>query len=305
MINTNLQQSVDSVLRGLKIDHPVLLGKGGEGWVYQYEENSALKIYPRSSDIEYLRNTQKFQDTLSKAKFSFATPQIEEIGEIDGILYTIEKRLHGTQMDKKIIDLPTADRQRLYRSYYEAIRQVGSVTFANLPYGQITDSKDTVRSESWTDFLITTLDRKLIKNGAELKHKILHLDEKVSMYKALIKSHLKSEKHQLVHSDYFLNNVLVDDLLNISAVLDFSVHAVVGDPLLDIAGVLTWNEIDPHVHPDDYMFLYDVAKSDYGGDIQTFADLYLIFSSFYFSDMDDPSFSIKNLNNENLWDKYR
>lgn len=303
-INKEIQQNVDTVLHKLGLKNPVLLGKGGEGWVYEYGKD-ALKIYPRNADIEYLRNTQKFQTELAKNQFTFATPQIYDIGEVGGVSYTVEKRLGGIQMDKKVICMKTADRQKLYQSYYQAIRQVNEVTFPNLPYGQIISTQNSITADRWVDFLGQVFEQKIAKTQERMRSSVTDFDLKVDVFKHLIRQHLQSDQKQLVHCDYFLNNVLVDDELKVSAVLDFSVHAAVGDPKLDIAGVLTWNEIDPNIKPEDYMFLYEQARQDYGKDIDTYADLYLLFSSFYFGDMDDPSFSIKQLNNEKLWNKYR
>lgn len=303
MNDQEIEQKVGMVFSRLKIRDPVLLGKGGEGWIYEHG-NDALKVYPHTSDKQYLKNIQAFQKVLAEQHFPFDVPQIYEIGEVEGVLYTVEKRLQGIQMDKKIIGMSVPDRQRLYRNYYDAIRQVNTVTFPDLSYGQIIQTPDSITSNSWTDFLIQVLDKKVVKTQESMRRSVSDFHRKVELFATLINQHLVSTQKNLVHCDYFLNNVLVLDDLSISAVLDFSAHATVGDPRLDIAGVLTWNEIDPNVKPEDYMFLYDIAKKDYGDDIQTYADLYLLFSSFYFADMDDPSFSVKNLNNEKLWSKY-
>lgn len=302
--NEKDEKKVSVVLTKLHIDAPILLGKGGEGWVYEYGAD-VLKVYPRNPDIQYLKNVQEFQSTLAKHVFSFDIPKILEVGEAGGVLYTVEKRLHGVSMAKKIIGISTKDRQKLYRSYYDAIREVGTVTFSDLPYGQIIKTSESITSDSWTDFLVRMLDQKVKKTADTMRTSVSSFDEKVALFKSRIQKHLVRDQKNLVHCDYFINNVLVNDDLKVSAVLDFSVHASVGDPRLDIAGVLTWNEIDPNVKQEDYSFLYDVAKSDYGDEILLYADLYLLFSSFYFADMADPSFSIGNLNNEKLWSKYK
>jgi len=208
-------------------------------------------------------------------------------------------------MDKKIIGLGKIDRQKLYRNYYKAIRQVNAVSFQNLPYGQIIKTSESITSDVWTDFLIRILELKMEKIQESTRRSISDFDSKIVLFKILIKQNLASTQKNLVHCDYFINNVLVKDDLTISAILDFSVHAAVGDPRLDIAGVLTWNEIDPNINQEDYYFLYEIVKNDYGKDFQIYADLYLLFSSFYFADMDDPSFSVKNLNNDRIWSKYK
>lgn len=303
LVDQETQDRSRNILRKFGITSPVLLGKGGEGPVYEHGSD-ALKIYLHTTDIQYLKNIQNFQSKLVTHPFTFDVPQIYEIGETGGVLYTIEKRLKGIQMDKKIVGMNTADRQKLFKSYYEAIRQVGSVSLTELPYGHIIQSNQSVNSESWTDYLLQVLQQKTTKTRESIIDLVPEFDQKVEQMKILIQRHLASNQKQLVHCDYFLNNVLVNDDLEISAVLDFSQHAAVGDPRQDIASVLTWNEIDPNVKPEDYMFLYDQAKSDFGEDNITRSELYLLFSSFYFADMEDPSFSIKHLNNEQLWSKY-
>lgn len=304
LLNTKLQRKASVVLKQLHINSPVLLGMGGEGPVYEFGNDEVLKLYLHATDIQYLQNIQLFQKELAKHIFTFAIPQISKIGHVDEIFYTVEKRLPGVQMDKKIAGLTTTDRQRLYQSYYDAIRQVNAVTYPTFPYGQIIKTPESITADSWADFLVRKLDQKVNKTHEQMRIVVVDFDKKVELFKMLIQQHLTSSQKCLVHSDYFLNNVLVGDDLTITAVLDFSVHAAVGDPRLDISSVLTWNEIDPQIKLEDYQFLYEIAKKDYGNDIQTIADLYLLFSSFYFADMDDPSFTIQNLNNKKLWGKY-
>lgn len=296
MINNN------EILMRLNVRKPVLLGKGDEGSVYEYGED-ALKIYTQNPDIDYLDGLQKFQNELAKNDFTFDTPQIYEIGNINETFYTIEKKLSGIQMDKAIIEMNTRDRQTLYHSYYKAIRHVNSVSFPNHPYGQIIKKEESMNSESWTDYLIQTLDFKKTKMLLSTKGQIPNFDKKLEAYKKLIQKYLQTNQKQLVHCDYYLTNVLVDKT-KISAVLDFSGHTSVGDPKLDIASVLTWNMIDPNIKEEDYKFLFDVAKKDFGAEIEMYADLYLLYSGFYFTDMNDPKFSINILNNKNLWRKY-
>lgn len=63
MNDQDVKQKADVVLSNLKINNPVLLGKGGEGWIYEYG-NDALKIYPRLSDKSYLKILKFFKISL-------------------------------------------------------------------------------------------------------------------------------------------------------------------------------------------------------------------------------------------------
>lgn len=303
MINKiDINSESREVFEHLNIKNPVLLGKGDEGSVYEHGMD-ALKIYAQNPDLEYLNGLQKFQNELAKNDFTFDTPQIYEIGNINGSFYTIEKRLKGTQMDKAIIEMNTRDRQTLFHGYYEAIRQVNSISFPNYPYGQIIKTKESMNSESWTDYLIQTLDFKKTKMLLSSKGQISNFDKKLELFKNLIHKHLQTNQKQLVHCDYYLTNVLVDKA-KISAILDFSGHTSIGDPKLDVASVIMWNMIDPNVKEEDYKFLFDIAKKDFGDNIQMYSDLYLLYSGFYFTDMNDPTFSVNILNNNDHWRKY-
>lgn len=302
-IGEQLQKRVEIVSKKFKINNLHLLGSGGEGCIYDYN-GDALKVYLHNPEEGYLSDLQKLQIELAKHKFTFSTPQIYEIGEVDGVSYTIEKRLKGVQMDYKLKELDRPKRQLLFRSYYEAIKQVNSLSFPNLPFGNIIKTGESINSDNWTDFLIKSVKYKIDKTPNKTKVCISRFDQKLEMFNKLTRKYLNSNEKRLVHCDYYQNNVLVDDNLSISAVLDFGVHTAIGDPRLDISSVIKWNTINPDVQTENYIFLLDIAKKDFGDDLGDIADLYLLYSSFYFLDMEDPSFSIKNLNNDKLWQKY-
>lgn len=313
-IDTNREQKVNSpldtetesltqrVFDKLGLRHAVLLGRGGEALVYEYG-SKVLKIFPKTPDLQYLYNLQLFQQDLAAQPFTFKTPVILEIDNADGVVFTIEDRLRGMPMDQKLAGLNTADRQKVFASYYQAIRQVHQVKYPDLPYGHIIQTPQSLTASSWVDFLSVMLDQQVSKTKIRIKPLVTDFDSKLDDFHHLIQSQLTSSDKTLVHRDYYHNNCLVGDNLAISAILDFSSHAVVGDPRMDIASVLTWNEINPVITPNDYDFLFSQAEQDYGTNIRTISDLYLMYSAFYFSDMADLSFSVSHLNNAELWKK--
>ncbi len=299
-LDTEAQSLVRRVFEKLRLHNPVLLGKGGEGLVYEYGAN-VLKIFPQSPDLHYLQDLELFQRGLANNHFTFLTPEILEVDSADGVTYTVEKRLRGVPMDKKLVDLGTADRQKVFASYYQAIRQVHQIKYPDLPFGQIIKTQESLSDTTWVGFLSALLDQKLRNTKTRMEHLVSDFDTKITHFHELIESQLVSSDRNLVHRDYYHNNVLVGDNLEISAVLDFSAHAVVGDPRMDISSVLTWNEINPVVRPSDYDFLFQLTQQDYGDGIKQTSDIYLMYSAFYFSDMADPSFSVEHLNNDALW----
>lgn len=291
------------VFEKLWIKNPVLLGSGGEGLVFEYDEDRVVKIFPKSPDLAYLSDLQIFQHKLAELSFTFATPEILEIGSADGIIYTVERLLHGVPMDKALAGADTKDRQKMYESYYQAIKQIHAMQLPDLLFGQLIKTPESVTGSTWPEFLEKLLAQKIEKTRVRIAPLVDNFDQKLAQIRSLIVAELNSKEKKLVHRDYYLNNVLVGNNLEISAVLDFGAHAAVGDPRMDVASVLRWNEIDPNVKPEDYEFLYTQADADYGDDIQRVADIYLLYSAFYFSDMADPSFSVKHLNDDQLWDR--
>lgn len=275
------------------------LGKGGEGWIFALGRDRIVKIYVHASR-SYLESVAAFQKKLSQFSFTFKTPQILEIKQIVGRLVTIEQRLPGKQLDHVLPALSGGERHRVFQNYYDAVKQIHAVQFPSLPYEQILAVPEAVTASSWPKFLRAKLQKQVKKMQNLLQKEVIDLNKKLNHLDTLLESIMWLGK-QLVHCDYYMNNVLVNADLTVSAVLDFSIHAVVGDPRLDISSVLTWLVMDKHVIPSDYEFLYPQAEADYGKNINEFVPIYLLYSNFYYADMDDPSWSLKNLNDASLW----
>ncbi|MFA6572030.1 MAG: phosphotransferase, partial [Bacteroidota bacterium] len=107
------------------------------------------------------------------------------------------------------------------------------------------------------------------------------------------------------HCDYYLNNVLVNKNLEISAVLDFSVHASVGDKRIDVAS-LAYLNLDKNIRPEYIEYLLNIAKSKYGDDVEKFIKIYGIYYGFYYADthefnMDSYKWCIGYINNDKNW----
>lgn len=298
MSDTPYPDSVLSVLASLRIYDPQLLGKGGEGYIFAYKDK-ALKIYIRS-EMGYVRQVADLQTTLAGCGFPFSIPRITDIGQTGGSVYSVEDRLTGTPMDILMRSLPADKRQILIRNYYNAVRRIGAVTFSGKPFGQILSGSESVTGPDWVHYLLRKLEQKNEKNWERLRC-IGNLEMKTSALKQALGESCRWDGKNLVHCDYYLNNVLANDDLSVSAVLDFSIHSAVGDPRYDIASVLLWNTIDRSIQIKDYDFLFDLAEQDFGPDIRTVTRLYFLFSCYYYADMEDPSYCLDNLNDPAVW----
>lgn len=68
--------------------------------------------------------------------------------------------------------------------------------------------------------------------------------------------------------------MLLDDRLEVSAVLDFSIYAAVRDHRLDVACAAFFPEVSPAVRPSDLAFLRSRAAGVYGEELEDAIRLY-------------------------------
>src|SRR5207237_222382 len=68
----------------------------------------------------------------------------------------------------------------------------------------------------------------------------------------------------LVHGDYFPGNVLIDDRMAVSAVVDFSTFTLVGDPLLDAVCAFVFLEMNDPFTDADVALVRRLALERYG-----------------------------------------
>jgi aminoglycoside phosphotransferase (APT) family kinase protein len=306
---TNFPEKVFRTLAALKVHNPVLLGKGGEGHVFEYGQDSALKIYTGKfveASESYLQSLRVLQDLIATHNLPFDTPRISEIGQIDGTYFTIEKLLHGTLMEHKFPTLEPKQQYKLLESYYRAMRSLGAIELPNRPFGNVLDIETAVRDASWPSFLKKMLDNKTSAMRPQLQRDVLELDRKLAKLKLAINKHFSTKiKQSLVHADYFVNQVLVGDDNEVSAVLDISYHALAGDNRLDVAGFFFFEGM-PHYTGGHISFLRKLAADEFGPSLNEISDIYRLYYCFYFSDAYhfSPQWYVtllRNLNDSELW----
>ena len=88
---------------------------------------------------------------------------------------------------------------------------------------------------------------------------------------------------RLVHGDYFLDNVLFDDNLQVSAVLDFGAHTLAGDPRLDATSAIIFLGLEPAMKPWIFAHVTALAQEQYGDSILLLKDIYGLYYAIYFA----------------------
>lgn len=317
MYSKEIPATVQLVLARKKVSRPVLLGEGGESYVFKYGPSEAIKIYKHGvidgDKRAYLQNLEQLQRLIASRNLPFATPQILEIGEVDGTYYTIEAKLNGVIMEEKFPTLDTKDQYRLLRSYYESISELNDITLPELPFGDLLDTpRGQIHTASWAAYLSQRFDQKTSSPANKrMRNDVTDFDRKSELFKQIVAKELdvKPEEKSLVHCDYFVNQVLVSGTNEISAILDFGYQSVAGDRRLDAAGVFFFEGMK-HYTQAHIEFLQGLTLQQYGETILKFNDIYRLYYCFYYADTYDfwPDWYkilVRNLNNGTIWGRVK
>lgn len=282
---TDYDREVSGVLAHLGIPDAQLIGRGNEGRVYAFRDDRVVKVYQRASTGK-LERLAALLSTLAQHELAFRTPQILEIGRLDTTTFTIERRLPGETLEGRFAAL-SADRQRLaLTNCFMAAGAIGSIELADRPYGHVLPSGDNgevIAGTTWEAFLTRQLGRSLELAGADLAQDVEALADKVQELLRLVRACLNRAPKRLVHADYFLGNVLFDQDMRVSAVLDFGAHTLVGDPRLDIAGAIAFLALDTAIKPWHIEFVTALADERYGPTMRPFVSLYSLYYSIYYA----------------------
>jgi aminoglycoside phosphotransferase (APT) family kinase protein len=256
------------------------IGHGGEATVYELTGERVLRLYHRGHVHQDLGAIARFYDEIRRDGLGFALPQVLDHGEVDGVGYSVDRKLPGRVMIDVLPELTGAPRRRMLDSYMRCVEQIRELP---LPahfggdFGEFFEDH-ALRADSWPAYLHASIDRQMAHMGTELRKDIAELDEALVALHARIDALPVVDRPSLVHGDYFPGNVLVDDELQVSAVLDFGPLTVAGDPMLDVASAAVFLEVQRKFDPGDSVYvmgpLIDRYGPGFGGVVATYRAWY-------------------------------
>ncbi len=292
---------VTYVLNKLGIHYPVLLGKGGEGYVFEYLEGQVVKIYTNPYINESMvRAVKEIQRALVKSSLPFALSEIIEIVSEEKSLYTIEKKLGGKPMSKLLMKASVIQRQKMLESYYFAAKELGKVQFNDRPYGNLLKTSYSKNAESWQEYLLKVIDFRTELDKDNLRNNISDIEFKIEKFKDFIKTSMSYENKDFVHGDYFYENVLFNDDFEVTGVLDIGIHAVVGDSKQDLSS-LAFRAPKNNFTQDDLDFYTSLVEKNHP-DIRKYINFYKLYYAFYYSTATTLQGDvIKTLNDDDVW----
>lgn len=262
-----IPSSHQNLLAHLNVTSPHFLGRGMEGYVYDYSPHEIIKIWINSySDINTLNERKIFYDEINQHNLNFSIPKIYSIGDYLGSFYSIEKKLVGERGDMFYVRSSQDNKTRLLMNYFKILFELENLTI-NGNYGELIQGSQTrTTNEIWTDFLRVKLEQTKARCISHPDHDLTGVSEIIDKFFIEELPHIprKPDKH-LVHGDLFLENVLVKENGEISALLDFGPLTLIGDHLMDVAGLVHLVTVSPDIDSNARVYLESIAREQFSG----------------------------------------
>jgi aminoglycoside phosphotransferase (APT) family kinase protein len=280
----------DVILNRFELFKTDLLGAGSESSVYAMDAGHVLRIYRDHVPWEYVNARQAFYAEVAQQGLPFAVPEVYSVGAWVGHVYATERRIAGQDFGQVLRTLSGEARTKALSNYLDAAAAIGAVCFPDKPYGELILDPP-LQSDSWQAYLAARMEGMLARSRTDLMEDVPDFEAVLASIYARLPLVCEDVEKRLVHGDYCPNNVMIDDALQITGVVDFSYATVVGDPRLDIAGAMLFVETTSGHEPDDVAFLRGQVRERWGEAMLEVVDFYRLYYSIYFSGCkaDDPS----------------
>lgn len=216
----------------MEVDGLEKLGEGGEAEVFALDGERVIRRWRQDhpSIDGRLRLVQELRAGAGALDVELPDVLDHGVGR-DGRRWFLERRLPGRSMKDALHDVRGGARRALIDSYLETAASLRRIDFARDHFGELL-TDEPLRTPTWADYLRRALDRQVAAVEPELRDEIA-LDETAAAIRRSLLA-IPEPEPGIVHFDYFPGNVLCDDR-RITAVIDWSVLSVVGDPDLDLA----------------------------------------------------------------------
>ncbi len=239
-----------------------------------------LRILKRPAEPGAL---QRQQALLAEIDGRLAIPTAV-IAEIDPAgRYTIERRLAGTPLLTLLPRLGGSERRRAIAAYVAGGEATGRLALPDRPYGQVL-ADDAVTAWTWTGFFRASLDRWLARNGGTIAEATGSVARVSANALKLLDALPEQPPKALVHGDYFPGNVLLDDGLTLTGLVDFSVFTLAGDPLYDAITAALFLEMIGEADADDVALARRLVLSRHGEAILPAGRFYRAYAAILMAD---------------------
>ena len=239
-----------------------------------------LRVLRRPGDAAELARLQSFLAGID-GRLDVPTAVIEAI-DAKG-RFTIERRLAGTSLLALLPRLHGAKRRRAISAYVAGAEATGRLLLPDRPYGQIL-APAAITAATWPGFFRLSLDHWLARNGATIAAATGSVARVSANALALAAALPERPRKGLAHGDYFPGNVLLDEALSVTGLVDFSVFTLAGDPLYDAITAALFLEMIEEAEADDVALARHLVVERHGEAILPAARFYRAYAAILMAD---------------------
>lgn len=225
--------NIQKAYRRLSIDGCEMLGKGANGAVYRYDDETIVKTYHNVDSLPEIKQERENARIAFINGVNTAIPYgIVRIGDGYG---TVTELLNAISISKMIKNDPT-NLETPAKFYVDMIKNIHSI---KLEEGVIPDAKETVLD--WAEFVAPKLPE---AEGKKLLKLVSEMPDSTNM----------------IHGDYHTNNIMIR---NDEALLIDMDTLSTGHPVIELGSMFNafvgYGETDHNITLDFLGFPYDVA----------------------------------------------
>ena len=255
-----------------------LLGSGWESTIYALGPTQILRIpNPEAGSEDQVRARAAF--TANLPPLPFAVPRVCEISKIDGQLFVIEDRIAGQSMAALLPRLSGDRRAIALRAYLAAAEAMSVATAPGAAFGDLLLDRP-LRCDRWSDYL-TARVRKAAEDDV-LAAAIPGLAGIVERFIARLEA-IPDPARCIVHGDIWPPNVMMNDDLQVTGLIDFSFTTRIGDHLMDLAGACHFLLATKSSSQADHDYLKQLILAKHGAEVIDRIGLYSVWFAFDFS----------------------
>jgi aminoglycoside phosphotransferase (APT) family kinase protein len=224
------------------------LAAGVEGAIYRLGGGTVAKVWARRQAPELAR-MQAFYADVASGGLPFATPEILRIEEVDGVAVTFDRELYGKPLQQRLaVDDPDAAPEAI-DCLVEVLHALRTVSGTDSMRQLSVLEEQSPLWEGASDFphaLISLIERRIHRFGGLLRAQVVDFDHKYDQLADKLVA-LDQPEQTVIHGDLFCENILVDDSVKPTAVLDFGFISTAGDPRMDASvSAVIYNMYGPH-----------------------------------------------------------
>ena len=252
-----------AILSAFGITADALLGSGGEARVFALDEERVLRIQA-PGDAGPDEQLARLLDSWAGIDLGFALPRVLQQARWEHQNYSTEIRLPGMPMAHWLAstDEPEARRTGLL-SLLDASERLRELPVPRPGFGRVL--ADEQHFGSLVDLLAAQIEVGVRHSAGALAASVPDLDRRIERLLRRLADRVVAPA--FCHADFAPTNVLVDDRGQVTAVLDFSVHALAADPVLDEVAAVAFLELTSYSgNSDDAAWLQRRLAERLGAD---------------------------------------